>query len=100
MTLAPRILADLTEGPGYSTGLKLGGAELAAIRGMITRQYLDRFGRREPRLVSRAAELGIENYHQLPIGFDHGGAWPKESRLLPVAHVTDFMQMGFFREIE
>jgi len=95
-----RILSELTEGPGYCLDYKLTARELADVRRMITRQYLERLAIFAPDLVEPAAAVGIENYHTLPIRFDHACSWPKETRLLPKRHLVDFMGMEFHRHIE
>jgi hypothetical protein len=94
------ILHELAEGPGYCLDCRLTPAELADVRRMITRQYLERLAALAPGLVGRAAEVGIENYHTLPIPFDHAAAWPKEARLLPRRHLDDLRRMAFYRRIE
>jgi hypothetical protein len=74
-------------------------AELDAIRGMITDQYLSRLAELQPGLAALAREHGIARYHTLPIAFDHAQSWPKPSRLLDPKYVADFARMGFFRRI-
>src|SRR5947207_1511430 len=75
------ILSELTEGPGYLLG-SLTGSELEWVRARVRAQYLERLGKLQPELLKSARRSGIENYHTLPIRFDHGSAWPTESRLL------------------
>jgi hypothetical protein len=93
------ILWELTEGPGYCLD-RLTPGELAMVRQITTRQYLERLAVLAPDLVGRAAREGIDNYHTLPVPFAHSRAWPKETRLLPSRHQEDFTAMGFFRRVE
>lgn len=90
---------ELTDGPGYCVE-SLAPAELDAIRGYITTQYLERLGELQPGLVEQARRAGVQNYHTLPIAFDHGESWPKETRLLPAERTADFSAMGFFKRIQ
>jgi hypothetical protein len=92
------ILHELTAGPGY-TMESLSPAELGRVRELITDQYLDRLGKIQPGLVGPAKAAGVQNYHTLPISFDHGKAWPKETRLLDPKHVSEFSRMGFMDRI-
>jgi hypothetical protein len=91
---------ELTEGPGYYTRLRLTEPELASVRGMINRQYLDRLNEFAPNLIERAAAIGVDMYHSLPITFDHASSWTKSKRLLDAAHVAEFSKMEFFHEVE
>jgi hypothetical protein len=93
------LLDQINASPGYSFG-QLTEAELAYVRAEITAQYLDRLRVLQPNLVADAERLGLQNYHQLPIAFNHGRAWPKATRLLPVRNVESFSQMGFFQAIQ
>lgn len=92
------ILSDLYEGPGYTLDA-LTPDELARVRRYITDQYLARLGKLQPDLVGPARDAGIAAYHTLPIRFDHGSSWPKETRLLDPRYVADFAGMGFFTRI-
>jgi hypothetical protein len=94
------VLGDLTDGPGYCLDHRLTPSELADVRGMVTRHYLGRLRALAPGLAAQAAAAGIEDYHTLPVPFDHARAWPKEARLLPQRHLADFRRLGFFRRIE
>jgi hypothetical protein len=94
------IFNELTDGFGYYLGCKLTPGELAAVYRMITRQYLDRMAELAPELVERAAAVGIENYHTLPIPFDHARSWPKAARLLPADTLPVFQRLEFFRRVE
>jgi hypothetical protein len=89
---------ELTAGPGYCVD-ELAPIELDVIRAYITAQYLDRLADLQPDLVDEARRVGVQNYHTLPIEFDHAASWPKETRLLPARHVADFARMGFFSRI-
>jgi len=89
---------DVQYGPGFAVdGLTAG--ELAHIRNVISNHYLSQMARLAPALVDRAAEVEIENYHTLPIPFDHGNAWSKAARLLPVERLTDFANLSFFDRV-
>ena len=88
------IHADLTLGPGYHLGQRLTAAELAWLRQRITDQYFDRLRSVDPALADDAARLGIENYHLLQHGLDHGKFWPKETRVLPVESAADMKKIG------
>jgi hypothetical protein len=90
----------LMDGPGYYLGCTLSPSELAAVRRMISQHYLERIAVLAPGLVERAAAVGIENYHTLPIPFDHARSWPKETRLLPSSCLADFRRLTFHRHIE
>ena len=92
------ILHEINDGPGFCLE-ELAPAELELVRGIITEQYLERIGELQPELVPRARERGIARYHTLPIAFDHGKSWPKQSRLLDAKYVSAFSRMGFFRRI-
>jgi hypothetical protein len=94
------ILDELTDGAGYYLGCRLTPAELVRVRDMITRHYLAGMAVLAPALVEEAAVVGIENYHALPLPFDHGSAWRKETRLLPPCDVDDCARMGFCRQID
>src|SRR5437762_2752265 len=94
------LLDELTDGPGYCLGYRLTAEELASVRRMITDHYLERIAVLAPELVETAAAAGIENYHTLPIPFDHSRSWPKAARLLPTRHLEDFRRLRFFRRIE
>jgi hypothetical protein len=91
---------DLTDGPGYCLDCRLTPAELGSVRAMIARQYMERMARLAPDLAEQARAAGVENYHTLPIPFDHGASWPKETRLLPRNCLAEFVQMDFYRRIE
>jgi hypothetical protein len=91
---------ELTEGPGYFAKLRLTAEELASVRGMINRQFLERLNEFAPDLVEHAAAAGVDMYHTLPITFDHASSWTKSKRLLSAGHVAEFSRMEFFREIE
>ena len=88
------ILTELTDGPGYCLDYALTANELANVYRMISRQYLARMAVLAPDLVETAAAVGIENYHTLPIPFDHACSWPKETRLLPACHLDAFRRMA------
>lgn len=92
------ILHELTDGPGY-TREALTPAELDHVRRLITAQYLDRLAVLQPDLVGTATAAGLARYHTLPIRFDHGASWPKETRLLDPKYVADFERMAFFGRI-
>lgn len=92
------ILKQLNEGSGYVLD-SLTAGELGWMRARITDQYLARIRELQPDLCEWAAAAGIANYHTLPIRFDHGKSWLKETRLLPGRFVKDFEQMGFFQRI-
>ena len=92
------ILDEITDGPGFCLET-LRPDELEHVRSLITAQYLGRLGELQPEIVPQARERGIQNYHTLPIAFDHGRAWPKQTRLLDTRHVADFSRMAFFRRI-
>jgi hypothetical protein len=94
------ILYELTDGPGYCVGYSLSPEELSHVNDMITQQYLERLAVLAPDLVERARKIGIEQYHQLPIPFDHGKVWGKHSRLLPDRCLAAFPRMRFYRQIE
>jgi hypothetical protein len=89
---------EINNGRGYALDA-LTPAELAEVRGIITAQYLDTLGELAPDLVGRAGAVGIENYHTLPIPFDHGSSWSKEKRVPSASAVQAFERMGFFRRI-
>jgi hypothetical protein len=93
------IFAAIEPGPGYYVGQRLSADELETVRGWITGQYLDHLRSVDPKLVADAERLGIENYHRLAITFDHGNVWPKQTRILPTAHVPALCGMGFYRAI-
>jgi hypothetical protein len=84
--------------PGYCVAA-LTPDELTRIRGLISARYLGRLRELAPELGDRAAAAGIENYHTLPVPFDHGPSWPKSARLLPPEYLPAIMEMGFFRRI-
>lgn len=92
------ILHDLTDGPGYTLE-GLSPAELGWVREIVTTQFLDRLSQLQPDLVDRARAAGLAHYHTLPIRFDHGKSWPKETRLLDPRYVAAFSAMGFFHRI-
>jgi hypothetical protein len=93
-----RILHELTDGPGYTLDA-LSESELQLLRELITQQYLDRLQELQPDLVPTAQAAGMVRYHTLPIRFDHGSCWPKETRLLDARYVETVAQMGFVRRI-
>jgi hypothetical protein len=93
------ILHELTDGPGYCLE-SLSTAELGRVRELITAQYLDRLGQLQPELVGPAKAVGIDQYHTLPIKFDHGASWPKDTRLLDPKYVAEFSRMDFFHRIQ
>lgn len=95
-----RIHSQMTEGPGYCVDHKLTARELFQVRSMITDQYLERMREFAPDLADQAASLGVENYHQLSIPFDHASTWTKFKRILSPQCVADFRRMEFFRTIE
>jgi len=95
-----RIHAQITEGPGYCVDYKLTPRELFDVRSMVTDQFLERMREFAPDLAEQAASIGIENYHKLPIPFDHASTWTKFKRILSPACVADFRKMDFFRAIE
>jgi hypothetical protein len=93
------ILNQINDGPGFCLET-LSAPELEFVRCRITAQYLDRLEQLQPNLVPLARERGIARYHTLPINFDHGKSWPKQTRLLDAKHVADFSRMGFFKRIQ
>lgn len=95
-----RIHSQITEGPGYCTEYRLTPRELFQVRSMISDQYLQRMREMVPRLADQAASLGIENYHKLPIDFDHASTWTKFKRILDPGCVDELRKMEFFRTIE
>lgn len=88
----------INTGRGYTTDA-LAADELATVRGLITDRYLDRLGELAPDLVPVARAAGIDQYHTLPIPFDHGNSWPKAARLLPADMLPTLMDMGFFHRV-
>jgi hypothetical protein len=92
------LLEEIVDGAGFLLE-ELAPAELDNVRGLITAQYLNRLEQLQPSIVNLARERGIENYHTLPIEFDHSKCWPKATRLLDAKNVKDFSEMGFFRRI-
>ncbi|MBX9584084.1 MAG: phytanoyl-CoA dioxygenase family protein [Gemmataceae bacterium] len=89
---------QINDGRGYALEA-LTPDELAAVRGMITDQYLDGLREAAPGLVNRAEAVGLDQYHTLPIPFDHGSFWEKRRRVLPASAIPAFERMGFFRRI-
>jgi hypothetical protein len=89
----------LTTGPGYYLGQRLTELELRTMHGMIAAHYLERLRATDPTLEKQAAVLGIENYHRLAHGLDHGAVWPKEARLLPAGCLPVVKKMAFYRAI-
>jgi hypothetical protein len=89
---------EINDGRGYALDT-LTPAELAEVRAAITTQYLDNLRAITPELVDRAKAVGLENYHTLPIPFDHGSFWSKEKRVPPSSTDAAFEGMGFFRRI-
>jgi hypothetical protein len=89
---------QLYDGPGYTIDA-LAPPELARVRELITEQYLARVGQLQPDLVGPARAAGVQNYHTLPIAFDHGASWPKQTRLLDPKYVAEFARMGFMDRI-
>ena len=89
---------EVNDGKGYDTDA-LTAEELDRVRRMISAQYLQTLGTVDADLVGRAASVGIDRYHTLPLPFDHGTFWPKEKRVLPERTLAEFERMGFFRRI-
>jgi len=89
---------EINDGRGYALDA-LTPAELAEVRRVITDQYLGHLRAAAPELVGPAAAAGIQNYHTLPVPFDHGSFWGKEKRVPPLSAVPVFERMGFFRRI-
>jgi hypothetical protein len=90
---------EVNDGRGYALDA-LTPAELAEVRGVITDQYLGHLRAVDPALAERAAAVGVENYHTLPLPFDHGSFWAKERRVPPASAVPVFERLGFFRRIK
>ena len=89
---------EVNHGPGYDTDA-LSESELAVVRGFIQEQYLSGLGEAAPELVAAAAAAGLDQYHTLPIPFDHGSFWSKARRVLPASTAAAFATMGFFQRI-
>jgi hypothetical protein len=89
---------EINDGKGYDTDV-LTADELDRVRRMIAAQYLENLGTVDADLVGRAASVGIDNYHTLPLPFEHGSFWSKERRVLPERTLPVFERMGFFRRI-
>ena len=92
------LISKVWESPGFTFD-RLGDTELGLVRSLITDQYLARLHELQPELVPQARDLGIWDYHKLPIQFDHAQAWTKQSRLLAAEHVDRFSAMGFLERI-
>ena len=89
---------EINDGPGFAFDA-LTNDELAIVREMILRQYLDRLGAVSSALRSEAAAAGIARYHTLALPFEHAAFWSKEKRVLPAATHAALARLGFFRRI-
>lgn len=74
---------ELVEGPGFYLGLCLAASELETLRGVITKQFLERTAGVAREAVSAFPAAGIEHYHQLCDRLDHENVWPKAARIVP-----------------
>ncbi len=89
----------IENGQGFYLGASLTDPELEILRGMITAQYIEHFQEFAPQSAKEAARIGIENYHLLQHGFDHGTVWPKHARILPAERVGALKKMAFYQAI-
>lgn len=90
---------QINDGRGYDLdGLTAG--ELAAVRAMITEQYLGNLRAADAGPAAQAEAAGIQNYHTLRLPFDHGSFWHKSKRTLPVETLPAWERLGFFRRLK
>lgn len=86
---------------GYLTGLHFTEEELTKIRSMITSSWLLNIGNNTtPQIVEKFKSVGINRYHELAHLLDHGAMWPKTTRILNTAAVTEIRSMSLFRRLE
>jgi hypothetical protein len=94
------VLDAVFSGDGYYLGLRFSPEELTTIKGLITRQWLQRIDDKYPHLTSQFEAVGIENYHKLAHLVDHSALWPKKARMLNKEDARTVRGLPFFKSLE
>jgi len=96
-----RSLREALDGAaGYSTELHLRPEELARLKALIEKQWLEVVRSAAPELVETFAGGGIERYHEHSHLVDHASLWPKRCRILPAEAVAEIRAMSLFDRLE
>jgi len=81
---------------GFSIDVTLAPGELAELRRLTTKSWLDAIGRVAPDKRADFEDLGIEDYHLLSHVVDHACIWTTETRTYPAEVVDTIRSFSLF----
>jgi hypothetical protein len=81
---------------GFSIDVKLRPDELAELRRLTTKRWLDIIGKVTPDKKAEFEEIGIEDYHRLSHLIDHARVWTTETRTYPAETVDTIRSFSLF----
>lgn len=101
ITVSPAaVIRALVGSPGYSLDLRLSPDELSRLRQLVSAQFQQRLSELIGCRTDASRGIEIENYHQASPLLDHERSWPKATRILPKAAVSELRGFSAFRAIE
>jgi hypothetical protein len=82
--------------PGFSIDVKLTPGELAELRRLTTKSWLDVIAKAAPDKVDQFADVGIDGYHRLSHLIDHARIWTTETRTFSADVVDTIRSFSLF----
>jgi len=92
----PGPLSKVFGDDGFSIDVKLRSDELAELRRLTTKSWLDVIDKVAPEKRAEFEERGIEDYHRLSHSIDHGRIWTTETRTFAPEVVDTIRSFGLF----
>jgi hypothetical protein len=81
---------------GFSVDVKLRADELAELRRLTTKSWLEVIAKVAPDNISKFEEVGIEEYHRLAHLIDHAHVWTTDTRTFPTEVVEAIRSFSLF----
>jgi hypothetical protein len=91
-----KVLAKVFGDDGFSIDVKLRPDELAELRQLTTRSWLDVITAVAPDKIDQFAAGGVENYHRLSHLIDHARTWTTETRTFSADVVDKIRSFSLF----
>lgn len=93
-------IRDAVDGPrGYWVGPLLTDSEVAGLRDLIRRRFLDRIAVLAPNSIDHFAGASLTHYHREAHRIDHASAWPRHARLMDRDGVAFVERSSFMRRL-
>jgi hypothetical protein len=85
---------------GYFRGITFSDVELATMRAIIRKKWLQNLSRLDPRNIDLFGATATDQYHRIAHLIDHQRAWIKDSRIFNRNEVEEILALPFFRALE